>query len=116
MKKHIILCAIFIATPAISAPTYLNCNFKDYDGGDNKVEIALDEITGSADVYFPRTNGRSQRRAMFTPSQVKIELGSIATLFVSRANLSMTRVSVIPGQTIRENGTCKKVNAPKRAF
>ena len=121
MRMIVILACAALAIPstALAATTYLDCSFTNSQGERQLVELALTEEKDQADVYFPRTNGRSTRQAQFSPSTVRIEMGMTAipmAITVNRSTLKLTRSSYVGGQALREQGMCRIGKPPRRAF
>jgi hypothetical protein len=111
MKPRPTLLALLLPTAAIAAPaapTYLECK-GDYPA----FQLTMDEANGTVTYYMPATGHTEKLQAAFGPTEVSARSRSMA-ITVNRVDLSVSRIfAVLPKP---DHGTCRVMQAPKRAF
>ena len=101
------------ASPTV--PTYLTC-VANQEGGPIAVEITANEAEQQAIVALPETGRVVTRRAMFSPSEVKI-FDQESLWVINRVDLSFKRIFTIGDHSSTSPGACKIAPEPaKRAF
>ena len=111
MRWLVTLVGFGLASPAIAAPTYLECNFPEKP--EHPINVTADEAAGTATVYVPSTGHTERFQATFLPEKL-IFLGKLLDYEISRTDLSIRRtIRMINSSDI---GTCKVTTAPDRAF
>lgn len=113
--RWLLATAALIGTPAFAAPTYLECTLANGDWS-LPVELSVDEDNQQAVIAITKTNTVDTRRALFSPSEVKI-FDKESTWIVDRSTLSIKREVVIGDRHSFDTGKCRLKPAPaKRAF
>ncbi len=102
---------LFVATPALAAPTYLTCTF---DTGAVPIKVTLDEQAASAGVFVPSNGNSFNFRATFTADQVLFQNDDGIKYEIDRVTLRIVRS--IPRYRIVDRGLCRVEKAPKRAI
>jgi hypothetical protein len=120
MRRWSIIPLLFVATPALAAPTYLSCSISNSNAPATVLTIAADEDTQTV-TYTVASSGASFRRpAVFSPTSVEWndDMRYAALRYsLSRTTLQIRRSLQIgdnPGRV--ESGTCTVQRAPTRAF
>ena len=107
------LAALALSTPAMAAPAYVECMFKQGDGSPWPVRITLDEPQGSV-VVLTSNNGRAtSMRGVFGPSDVRFGEGGVFYQ-LNRVTLEIVRETRIFGTF--DKAKCVLLETPKRAF
>jgi hypothetical protein len=106
-------------TPALAAPTYLQCPFVGNGGASAVLAVTADEANGAVTTLMTSTGYTERRVAVFSPISGKWNSPSRYTTLryeLSRTDLTLVRELVIGDHVTKEIASCKIQETPKRAF
>lgn len=114
--RHLLLLAILAPTPALAAPTYLDCQWNSAASQTPiRFKVTLNEDQGTADFFDDPSSPSpsvTKVRALFTASEVTFG-DKYLRYVVNRGDLTL---AVAGGQSGVRPGTCNVLEVPKRAF
>lgn len=115
MLNVLMIAALAAASPAAATPTYLACTLQD-GATATSVALTVDEPDQSVTVEQQTTGRAIRRRAIFSPTEVRIP-DEPSTWIVDRVNLGLQRIVTFSDKQFVDRGQCKVLAAPaKRAF
>lgn len=115
MLNILMFAALAGASPATGTPAYLACTLQDGDTA-TSVALTVDESGQSATIDQQTTGRVVRRRAIFSPTEVRIP-DEPSTWVVDRVSLALQRIVTFSDKQFVDRGQCKVLSAPsKRAF
>jgi hypothetical protein len=110
VRCAIAMVALFFATSANAAPTYLTCMMTTSQEL-VRWDVTLDEAAAKASYSIPSLNVVQTLPAVFTPDKVLF-----GTMEISRVDLTLKRTVKILDEVRVDTGQCSLAPAPKRQF
>ncbi|MCJ2875396.1 UNVERIFIED_ORG: hypothetical protein QE446_000011 [Rhizobium sp. SORGH_AS260] len=104
---------LFSGSAALTAPTYLCCEFATSKGTSQVFNFALDEAAGTFGVYAPASGSQRREKGTFTDGKASLNEGSVAWE-IDIAKGSVIRDKRMVGE--KDGGTCKTISHAQSGF